>query len=247
MLVHGRSEERVAAVLSELEQLTNREHLGSYVADLSSITEVHGLAAEVLDGEDELHVLVNNAGIGVVNLETGERDRQTSFDGHELRFAVNYLAGFALTHDLLDLLRSSIPSRIVNVASAGQWEIDFDDVMLEREYDPVRAYCQSKLAQILFTFDLTADLLGTGVIATCLHPATYMPTKMVPAAARSTLEEGIEATFRLVADPDAVSINGRYFGGLDEAEPDAQAEDPEARRKLRELSASLVWDQPGLG
>ena len=97
-------------------------------------------------------MLVNNAGIGAT--VPGGRERQHSADGHELRFAVNYLAGYLLTRDLLDLLRAGAPARIVNVASAGQQPIDFDDVMLEHGYSGVRAYCQSKLAQILFTVDL---------------------------------------------------------------------------------------------
>ena len=89
--------------------------------------------------------------------------RQTSADGHELRFAVNYLAGFLLTRLLLPLLEASAPARIVNVSSAGQQAIDFADVMLTRGYSGTRAYCQSKLAQILFTIDLAAELRGSGV------------------------------------------------------------------------------------
>ena len=107
-----------------------------------------------------------------------------SRDGYELRFAVNYLAGYLLTRGLLPLLERSAPARIVNVSSAGQTPIDFDDVMLEHGYYGGRAYCQSKLAQIMFTFDLADELDGRGVTATCLHPATYMPTKMVVEAAR---------------------------------------------------------------
>ena len=107
--------------------------------------------------------------------------REESADGYELRFAVNYLAGYLLTRRLLDAARLA-PARIVNVSSAGQAPIDFDDVMLERDYSGVRAYCQSKLAQIMFTFDLADELRGSGVTATCLHPATYMPTKIVRVA-----------------------------------------------------------------
>src|SRR6185295_13892979 len=94
------------------------------------------------------------------------------------RFAVNYLAGFLLTLELLPLLEASAPARVVNVSSLGQIPIDFDDVMLERDYSGARAYCQSKLAQILFTIDL-AERLDADVTVNALHPATYMPTKMV--------------------------------------------------------------------
>src|SRR5213079_869911 len=100
--------------------------------------------------------------------------RQTSAEGFELRFAVNYLAGFLLTLLLLPLIQNSAPARIVNVSSAGQQPIDFGDVMLTRGYSGARAYCQSKLAQIMFTIDLGAALEDTGVTVTYLHPATYI-------------------------------------------------------------------------
>jgi NAD(P)-dependent dehydrogenase (short-subunit alcohol dehydrogenase family) len=229
VLVHGRSEERIAGTLSELS-----DRARGYRADLSSLAEVRRLADEVLAGEERLDVLVNNAGIGTD--VPGGGKRQESADGHELRFAVNYLAGYALTHALLDLLRRSAPSRVVNVSSAGQAAIDFDDVMLERRYSGVQAYCQSKLAQIMFTFDLAEE--EDAVTATCLHPATYMPTKIVPSPI-SSLEEGVEATMRLITGPPE-QVGGRYFNGAGEARADAQAYDADARRRLRELSERLT-------
>jgi len=111
--------------------------------------------------------------------------------------------------------------------------------MLEREYSGVRAYCQSKLAQILFTIQLADDLDGTGVSVTCLHPATYMPTKIVPSPT-STLEEGTAATLRLAADPALEGITGKYFNGAGESRADPQAYDPAARHQLAEISQALV-------
>jgi NAD(P)-dependent dehydrogenase (short-subunit alcohol dehydrogenase family) len=231
VLVHGRSEERIADTLGELS-----DRARAYRADLASLAEVKRLAGEIADAEERLDVLVNNAGIGT-NVPGGP-ERQESADGHELRFAVNYLAGYALTRRLLDLLRASAPSRIVNVSSAGQAPIDFDDVMLERHYDGRQAYCQSKLAQILFTFDLAEELAGDGIAATCLHPSTYMPTKIVPSPI-STVQDGVDATWRLMtAPPD--EVNGRYFNVLRESRADAQAYDADARRRLRELSEKLT-------
>jgi NAD(P)-dependent dehydrogenase (short-subunit alcohol dehydrogenase family) len=226
VLVHGRSQARIDETLAELPGARG------YRADLSSLEEVRRAAGEVRDAEPRLDVLVNNAGIG-----TGERE--LSQDGYELRFAVNYLAGFLLTRELLPSLEASAPARIVNVASAGQMPIDFDDVMLERDYSGVRAYCQSKLAQIMFTIDLAERLDGKELTVNALHPATYMPTKMVSSPI-STLEEGVEATMRLVADPELDGVSGRYFNGLREAAPDPQADDPQARRRLWELSEQLV-------
>ena len=232
VLVHGRSQARIDATVGELAEMA--EDVRAYRADLSSLDEVRRLAAEIREREPRLDVLVNNAGIGA-----GDGSRQLSADGYELRFAVNYLAGFLLTEELLPLLRASAPSRIVNVASAGQHPIDFDDVMLEHGYSDGRAYTQSKLAQILATYDLAERLEGSGVTVTALHPATYMPTKMVRSPI-STLEEGVNATLRLVADPALDGVTGRYFDGLRAATPDRQAQDPEARRRLRELSERLV-------
>src|SRR5205807_1698333 len=182
-------------------------------ADLASLDEVRTLAGTVTSRHDELHTLVNNAGIG-----TTSDGREVSRDGYELRFAANYLAGYLLTRLLLPLLEGSAPARIVNVASAGQAPIDFDDVMLERGYDGVQAYCQSKLAQVMFTFDLGEELRDRGVTATCLHPATYMPTKMVLHArgsAVSPLEDGVRATVRLAASSELDGVTGRYFFGED--------------------------------
>jgi NAD(P)-dependent dehydrogenase (short-subunit alcohol dehydrogenase family) len=153
------------------------------------------------------------------------------------------LSPFLLTRLLLPTLRRSAPARIVNVASAGQAPIDFRDVMLERRYDGVQAYSQSKLALVMFTFDLAEELAGTGVTANCLHPATYMPTKMVLAArgsSISTIEEGVQATMRLITAPELDQVSGRYFNGLREARAESQAYDRQARLKLRQLSEHLT-------
>ena len=232
VLVHGRSMERIDTTLGELPGEAR-----AYRADLASLDQVRRLAAEVLEREQRLDVLVNNAGIGT-DVPGGGR-RMESEDGFELRFAVNYLAGYLLTRELLPLLRSSAPARIVNVASAGQWPIDFDDVMLERGYSGVRAYCQSKLAQIMHAIDLSERLGPAELTANSLHPATYMPTKIVKRPA-SSLEEGVRATMRLVADPQLDGLSGRYFDGESEAAADAQAYDPDARARLRELSERLA-------
>src|SRR6185437_8986826 len=153
VLVHGRDQARGAATVRQIEQAGGSATF--LPADLASLDEVRGLAKAVAATTDRLHLLINNAGIGTAGNKPG---RQTSADGHELRFAVNYLSGFLLTHLLLPLLKAGSPARIVNVSSAGQQAIDFSDVMLTRGYSGSRAYRQSKLAQILFTFDLAREL-----------------------------------------------------------------------------------------
>jgi NAD(P)-dependent dehydrogenase (short-subunit alcohol dehydrogenase family) len=237
VLVHGRDPERIERAMSDLDDGA----AGSYRADFASLDEVRAMAERVLSERDRLDVLVNNAGIGTTL--PGEGRRLESEDGYELRFAVNYLAGFLLTGLLEPLLVASAPGRIVNVSSAGQMAIDFDDVMLEGGYSGTRAYCQSKLAQVMHTIDLAERLRERRVTANCLHPATYMPTKIVLAArggAVSSLEEGVQATARLVSDPSLDGVTGRYFDGLHEAGAEAQAYDREARRRLRGLSDRLI-------
>ena len=239
LLVHGRDRARGEAMVNEIARAGN-DQARFYAADLASLAEVRKLAADVRADQPRLDVLVNNAGIGSAN---GGRQRRTSADGHELRFAVNYLAGFLLTHLLLPLIRDSAPARIVNVASAGQHPIDFDDVMLTGSYDGSRAYAQSKLAQIMFTIDLASALEGSGVTVNCLHPATYMDTTMVRQAGVhpvSTVEQGGEAILQLAVSPALEGKSGLYFNGLREARADAQAYDAGARQRLKTLSLELI-------
>jgi len=231
VLVHGRDAQRIADTVAEL----GHAQVRPYQADLAELAQAARLADEVRANEPRLDVLVNNAGIG--SDVPGGGARQVSADGYELRFAVNYLAGFALTERLLPLLEASAPARIVNVSSLGQQAIDFDDVMLTRGYNGTRAYCQSKLAQILYTFDLAERLDGTGVSVNALHPATFMPTKIVPSPI-STVAEGVAATLHLVAGDDVGT--GLFYNGLRVGRPDPQAADPKARRALHDLSARLT-------
>jgi NAD(P)-dependent dehydrogenase (short-subunit alcohol dehydrogenase family) len=213
--VHGRDPEKVARVTQEI----GAER--GLVADLARLDEVRRLADEV----DQL--------------DTGARAQ--SADGHELTFAVNHLSHFLLTMLLLPKLRE--PARIVNVASIGQQTLDLDDLMLERGWDAYGAYAKSKLAQVLFTIELAERLGDRDVTVNALHPATLMDTNMVRSALgrpRSTVEEGLEATVRLVADPELDDVSGRFFDGLAESYPHPQAADPEARRRLWDESERLA-------
>jgi NAD(P)-dependent dehydrogenase (short-subunit alcohol dehydrogenase family) len=236
VLVHGRDKARGDAVVTAIKGAGGAADF--LEADLASLAEVRRLADAVRAATDRLDILINNAGIG-----TAGAARQTSADGHELRFAVNYLAGFLLTYLLLPLIKQSAPARIINVASAGQQAIDFADVMLTRGYSGSRAYCQSKLAQIMFTIDLAVELEGSAVIVNALHPATYMNTTMVRRAGVtpvSTVEQGAEAILNLAAGSAVEGRSGLYFNGLREARADRQAYDADARARLRALSLELT-------
>lgn len=239
VLIHGRDAARAKALI---EEIVKAGHAAPtfYQADLSSISGTRELAAAVIRDHQRLDVFVSNAGIGSQN---DGPQRQESRDGHELRFAVNYLSGFLLAHLLLPLLKAAAPSRIVNVASLGQHPIDFDDVMITTGYSGSRAYAQSKLSQIMFTIDLAEELKGAGVTVNALHPATYMNTTMVRAGGitpMSTVEQGGAAILHLVEGDDVADRSGLFFNGMNEARANPQAYDADARRRLRALSLRLT-------
>jgi NAD(P)-dependent dehydrogenase (short-subunit alcohol dehydrogenase family) len=239
VLIHGRDKERAKTLI---DQIVRDGHAAPtfYQADLSSMAGTRELARAVLADHKRLDLFISNAGIGS---RTQGAERRTSADGHELRFAVNYLSGFLLAHLLLPTIKASAPSRIVNVASLGQHPIDFDDVMITKGYNGGRAYSQSKLSQIMFTIDLAQELKGSGVTVNSLHPATYMNTTMVREGGItpiSTVEQGGEAILHLAIGDDMDGKSGLFFDGLREAKANAQAYDAAAREKLRKLSLQLT-------
>ncbi|HXL67605.1 MAG TPA: SDR family oxidoreductase [Xanthobacteraceae bacterium] len=237
VLVHGRDRTRGEEVVKAIKAGGGDARF--YQADLASLAEVRRLAAEVLKDNPRLDILINNAGVGS---GPAGAPREESADGHELRFAVNHLAGFLLTGLLLPTILKSAPARIVNVSSLGQQAIEFDDVMLTKAYERRRAYMQSKLAQILFTVDLAQALQGKGVTVTTLHPATYMDTKMVRAHTTpiSTVAEGADAVMQLAVSDAVEGETGVYFNGLAEARAIPQAYDRDARARLMALSLKLT-------
>ncbi|WP_028922500.1 SDR family NAD(P)-dependent oxidoreductase [Pseudonocardia acaciae] len=238
LLLHGRDPRRLRETADEIRAAVAGVQVSTHRADFASLGDVHALAVEVRDREPRLDVLVNNAGVGAVI--PGAEGRPVSDDGIELRFAVNYLAHYHLTRTLLPLLARSRPSRVVNISSVAQaaFEIDFSDLQLHRGFDAGRAYCQSKLAQVMFTIDLAAELTGRGVTVDALHPATFMPTKMVTHP-RSGLDEGVQAVLQLINSP-LEGPGGRYFEHGAARDPNPQALEPASRDRLRAESRRLV-------
>jgi NAD(P)-dependent dehydrogenase (short-subunit alcohol dehydrogenase family) len=236
VIVHGRDEERGQAVVEEILSAGGKAQFRS--ADFLELDQVRALAAGIVADFPRLDLLINNAGIGSPDEPMG-----LTIDGVEPVLQVNYLAHFLLTEELLPLIRRSAPARIINVSSAAQAPIDFSDPMLE-SWDPDgsqigRPYAQSKLAQILHTFDLAEWLDGSGVTVNALHPATFMDTYMVRRAGiepQASVAEGADAVMQLVTDEVGT---GHYFRDGQPARAHDQAYHREARRKLRRLS--LEW------
>ncbi len=236
VIIHGRNKTKVNEVIAAIKRDSDNEHIEGYVADFSSLNEVRQLADDVLSKHSSINILINNAGAGFAAPRYGK-------DGFETRFTVNYLAPFLLTNLLLPAIKKAAPSRIVNVSSAGQSAINFDDVMLEKDFDGVTAYTQSKHALIMFTFDLAEQLKNNNVTVNALHPGTYLDTNMVNEAGikpLGTAQSGADAEVYLATSEDLKNVTGKYFNVKKEAKAHTQAYDAEARRKLKELTLKLT-------
>jgi NAD(P)-dependent dehydrogenase (short-subunit alcohol dehydrogenase family) len=215
--------------------------LETYVADFSSLEDVRRLAKNIADRHQRIDVLLNNAGIG--RGPRGQQTREASQDHVEMRFQANHLAPFLLTHLLLPLLVGHAPARIVNVASASQGSIDFEDLMLERTYDGTRAYSQSKLAMVMATFEMAKRLEPNNVTVNALHPGSLLDTKIVHEAwghAHGPVEIGIKSEFYLAASSELDGVSGKYFDGKIPVQAHPQAYDESARQRLWEISMNLI-------
>lgn len=235
IIVHGRNNSKVNAVIQEIKQASGNPYIEGYTADLSSMEEVRGLAANILSKHDAIHILINNAGAGFAARRYGK-------DGTETRFAVNYLAPFLLTNLLLPAIKNAAPSRIINIASAGQSNINLNDIMLEKNFDGVTAYTQSKLALIMFTIDIAEELKKDNITVNSLHPGTYLDTNMVREAGirpHGPVQSGADAEVYLATSPELNSITGKYFNVKKEAKALPQSYDATARKQLRDLTLKL--------
>jgi NAD(P)-dependent dehydrogenase (short-subunit alcohol dehydrogenase family) len=230
VLVHGRNVERCDAVMHEIREAGGAGRI--YCSDFARLSDVNEMVERILTSESRLDVLVNNAGLGV------EDQRRESADGHEMVFQVDYLAPFLLTRKLIPLLERSAPSRIVNVASAGQAPIDFDDIMPEPNWSGVQSYCQAKLAQISMTFEMAPGLDPKRVTINALHPASLMPTKIVVGRSKpkSSLDDGVRNLVTLAIDPDLQSTTGTYFSAGRPAKANKQAYEKDSQARLRDSS-----------
>lgn len=239
VLVHGRDSERVQAVAGQIQAAGG--NVDTYLADLSSLEQTQALAERVSSKHAAIHLLINNAGLGPGR--PPYRKRILSADGHELRFAVNYLAPALLARRLIPTLKAGDPARIVNVASAAQSPIDFADLRMDHRYTGTRAYSRSKFALVAFTFDLAAELANDAMTVNCLHPATLMNTPMVRRAwipPMSSLATGVRAVMNLAVEPTGAAVTGRYFDGLREAKAHGAAYDRAIQSNLRAVTNQIL-------
>jgi NAD(P)-dependent dehydrogenase (short-subunit alcohol dehydrogenase family) len=248
VVIVGRNAQKTAQVVDELRSATRNKNVDALLADLSSQQEVRRLAGEFKSKYAQLHVLLNNAGAMFWS-------RQVTVDGYEMTFALNHLAYFLLTYLLLDTLKASAPARIINVSSAAhqRGKIDFEDLQSERHYAGMEVYGNSKLANLLFTFELARRLEGTGVTVNALHPGfvnsgfaknnTGLAFKLFgavgPLIGRSP-EKGAETSIYLASSPEVQGVTGKYFSDSKVIPTAPQALDSAAAKKLWEVSAGLV-------
>jgi NAD(P)-dependent dehydrogenase (short-subunit alcohol dehydrogenase family) len=215
-------------------------------ADLSSQASIRQAASEIQARYPRLHVLINNAGII-------PRRRELTVDGLEMQFAVNHLAYFLLTNLLLPQLRAGVPSRIVNVSSGAHFHtsLDFADLQSERGYQPKEVYCRTKLANVLFTYELARRLGAVGVTVNCLTPgvvatrmlADYMGVPRSGSGIDSTFgaspEEGAQTSVYLAVSPELEGVTGKYFEEMRPAPSSRESHDAAAARRLWEVSERL--------
>jgi NAD(P)-dependent dehydrogenase (short-subunit alcohol dehydrogenase family) len=243
----ARNRERGEAAMAEVKAKSGNSNVSMLVADLASQESVRQLAAAFKQSHQRLHVLLNNAGGLFVK-------RVLTIDGIETTFAVNHLAYFLLTELLLDVLEASAPARIINVASAAHFggAIDFDDLQHEKRYSSFKVYSDSKLANVLFTYELARRLAGTGVTANCLHPGVVttgfgknnpgLPKTLITLAGPFMLspEKGARTSIYLATSPEVEGVTGKYFDKCKSVSSSKQSYDPESARRLWQVSEDMT-------
>ena len=247
VVIVGRNPERGEAAVQEIRARSHNKSVELLLADLSVQSEVRRLAEEFLERHDRLDVLANNAGLV-------QSKRTETPDGLETTLAINHLAPFLLTNLLLETLEQSAPSRVITVSSEAQrWgNMDFEDLQSRRKYRGFPVYGMTKLANIMFTYELAERLNGTGVTATCLHPGSvgtnFGQNNKGPMALffrtfkpfmRSS-EKGADTLVWLASSPEIDGVSGKYFFDRKEIEAQKVVYDPAARRRLWEISEDLT-------
>jgi retinol dehydrogenase 12 len=249
----GRNRPKTEAAVAEIAASTGNRGVSFLCGDFGDLEQVRRLAAELLERFPEIHVLVNNAGLWVKHRELGR-------DGVNTTFTVNHLAPFLLTNLLLSRLRESAPARIVTVSSRlhiRERGIRFQDIGSEQRFAGLRAYRQSKLANVLFAAELARRLQGSGVTSNSVHPGdvateVVRDSRFLTAGLEwigrlflLTPEEGARTTLHVATSPDLESVSGRYFASCRAVPASPEGQDPELAARLWEESARLTGIDPG--
>jgi NAD(P)-dependent dehydrogenase (short-subunit alcohol dehydrogenase family) len=247
VIIVGRDRQRGAAAIAEITQRTGNRNVDLLLADLQSQASIRQLADRISDRYPHLHVLINNA--GAIFNRRGE-----TVDGIEQTWALNHLAYFLLTNLLLGRMTASAPARIVNVSSEGHrfGRIDFNDLQSRNGYRPFRVYGNSKLANVLFTYELARRLRGSNVSVNCLHPGGIASnfghnnrgvSGMIFRLLRPFLkspDQGAETSIYLAASPELASVSGRYFADCKQARSSAESYDNAVAERLWQVSAEMT-------
>ncbi len=251
VLMTSRDPVKGEAALAEVSERSGSDNVELMRCDFGSLASIRGLDSGFRERHDKLHVLVNNAG-------AFNASRSETADGYETTFGVNHLGCFLLTNLLLDLLKAGAPSRIVNVSSRAHLrsEMDFNDLNSERRYSGMRAYARSKLANVLFTYELARGLEGTGVTANCLHPGVVrsgfgknnsglvkVAFNIFQLVGRPWLlspDRGALTSIYLASSPDVEGVSGKYFADSHEEPSGPASYDEDAQRRLWQISAEMV-------
>ncbi len=233
--------------VQEIQTASGSPHISFFTADLSSQKSIHRLVDQIFKELPKLDILIHAAG-------TLQPSRISTIDGLETTFAVNHLASFLLTQKLLPLLRASSSARILVLSSRAEelGNIDFDDLQMHKSYSAIKSYCQSKLANILFTYELARKLEKTKITVNCLHPGLVNTNlgRNLPILIRTLIwcirpfmthpSRAIEPVIRLALDPQFEGVSGKYFLGTQEGKSSPKSYDPVLAKRLWEMSEQLT-------
>ena len=241
-----RNPERGEAALAEIKQKSGNDSVDLMIADLSSMNSIRQFATDYKAKYKKLHVLINNAGVHLAK-------RILTVDGYECTFATNHLGYFLLTNLLLDVIKASAPARIINMSSEdhGFAKIYFDDLHFEKKFNEFRAYGQSKLANILFTYELARRLEGTGITVNCLHPGMVLTNmgrdsedvrRVMQEAGDSILtpEEGAVTSIYLATSPEVENVTGKYFDNKKAVKSSRKSYNQDSQQRLWDISEELT-------